>query len=60
MTNYIKIKDEPIRIGKGNENLKIAVNHLKNELDGLKRDQANNENHIANETEVKKNNQVEF
>jgi hypothetical protein len=23
MTNYIKIKDEPTRIGKGNENLKI-------------------------------------
>ena len=34
MTNYIKIKDEPTRIGKGNENLKIQVNHVQNELDG--------------------------
>ena len=32
---YLKIKDEPVRIGKGNENLKIAVNHLKSELEGL-------------------------
>lgn len=40
---FIKLKDEPVRIGKGNENLKIAVNHLKSELDGLKRDSANAE-----------------
>jgi len=40
-STYIKLKDEPVRIGKGNENLKIAVNHLKSELDGLKRDSEN-------------------
>ena len=47
MTNYIKIKDEPTRIGKGNENLKIAVNHVKNELDNDKREETNYENHIV-------------
>lgn len=56
MTNYIKIKDEPLRIGKGNENLKIAVNHVKNELDGLKREEVNYENHIVQEQNVKEKN----
>jgi hypothetical protein len=31
-------KDEPVRLGKGNENIKIAVNHLKSELEGLIRE----------------------
>jgi len=34
----MKEKDEPLRMGKGNENLRIAVEHLKSDLDGLKRD----------------------
>ena len=36
--DFIKEKDEPVRLGKGNENLKIAVDHLKNDLANLKRD----------------------
>lgn len=36
--DYIKEKDEPVRLGKGNENLKIAVDHLKNDLANLKKD----------------------
>jgi len=33
--NYIKEKDEPTRLGKGNENLRIAVQHLKNDMESL-------------------------
>lgn len=32
---YIKLRDEPVRLGKGNDNLQIAVNHLQSELDAL-------------------------
>ena len=60
MTNYIKIKDEPTRIGKGNENLKIAVNHVKNELDNDKREETNYENHIVQEQNAKEKNQKVF
>jgi hypothetical protein len=35
---YLAEKDEPVRLGKGNENIKIAVNHLKSELEGLIRE----------------------
>lgn len=50
---YLKIKDEPIRIGKGNENLRIAVNHLKSELESLKRDEETVDNLIKIEAENK-------
>jgi prefoldin subunit 5 len=33
--NFLKERDEPIRLGKGNENLKKAVEHLKSDLDKL-------------------------
>lgn len=49
---YLKIKDEPLRLGKGNDNLQIAVDHLKSELDGLKRDTTNTENLEANEKQA--------
>ena len=44
---YQKLKDEPNRLGKGNENLQIAVNHLRNELDSLKKDTENSVTHEA-------------
>jgi len=34
-SEYIKQKDEPNRLGKQNENLKIQVNHQQRELDGF-------------------------
>ena len=37
-SDYIKEKDEPVRLGKGNENLRIAVEHLRTDLDGLRKD----------------------
>ena len=57
MTNYIKIKDEPTRIGKGNENLKIQVNHVQNELDGEMRAQKEHEARIVHELNIKEKNQ---
>ena len=35
---YLKQKDEPNRLGKNNDNMQIAVNHLKSELDSIHRD----------------------
>jgi hypothetical protein len=32
---FLKERDEPIRLGKGNENLKKAVEHLKSDHDKL-------------------------
>ena len=46
MANYLKEKDEPVRLGKGNENLKIAVDHLKTDLEELVRDTQNIEKHM--------------
>lgn len=37
-SDYIKEKDEPVRLGKGNENLRIAVEHLRTDLEGLRKD----------------------
>jgi len=34
----LKERDEPIRLGKGNENLKKAVEHLKSDLEKLQSD----------------------
>ena len=33
--DYMKDRDEPVRLGKGNENLKKAVEHLKSDLEKL-------------------------
>jgi len=38
-----------VRLGKGNDNLKIAVNHLRSELDSLNRDTSNAEKHREKE-----------
>ncbi len=35
---YMKDRDEPVRIGKGNENLKKAVEHLKADLEKLQQE----------------------
>lgn len=32
---FLKERDEPIRLGKGNENLKKAVEHLRSDLEKL-------------------------
>lgn len=34
-SEYLKDRDEPVRIGKGNDNLRKAVEHLKSDLEGL-------------------------
>lgn len=34
--NYSKDKDEPVRLSKGNDNIRKGVTHLQNELDQLK------------------------
>ena len=41
--DYVKEKDEPVRLGKGNDNLKIAVDHLKTDLANLKTTTENHE-----------------
>ncbi len=35
---YMKDRDEPVRIGKGNENLRKAVEHLKADLEKLQQE----------------------
>ena len=52
--NYIKEKDEPTRLGKGNENLRIAVQHLKNDMESLKKECENVERHHEIENNVKR------
>lgn len=34
--NYFKDKDEPVRLGKGNDNIRKGVAHLQNELESLR------------------------
>jgi len=55
---YLNDKDEPQRLGKGNENLKIAVDHLRKDLEGLERDITNAEEHKKKEDQTK-NDQIE-
>lgn len=50
--DYIKEKDEPVRLGKGNENLKIAVDHLKNDLANLKRETEQHEKSKEKEDKI--------
>ena len=41
--DYLKEKDEPIRLGKSNQNLNIAVKHLEEDLKSLNREIENYE-----------------
>ena len=50
---YLKQKDEPNRLGKNNDNMQIAVNHLKSELDSIHRDISTLTTQEANEKDVK-------
>jgi chromosome segregation ATPase len=50
--DYIKEKDEPVRLGKGNENLRIAVDHLKNDLANLKRETEQHEKSKEKEDKI--------
>jgi chromosome segregation ATPase len=36
--DFLKEKDEPVRLGKSNENLRIAVEHLRGDLESLNRE----------------------
>lgn len=46
---YMKDRDEPVRIGKGNENLRKAVEHLKADLEKLQTDTKTVEEDIEKE-----------
>ena len=52
--NYIKEKDEPTRLGKGNENLRIAVEHLRSDMDQLLKECENVQKHHEQENHVQK------
>ena len=45
----MKDRDEPVRIGKGNENLRKAVEHLKADLEKLQTDTKTVEDEIEKE-----------
>lgn len=47
--NFLKERDEPIRLGKGNENLKKAVEHLQSDLKKLVDDTESAEKSLAHE-----------
>ena len=49
---YLKIRDEPQRLQKGNENLNIAKNHLQTELDNLNREISEVSEKIKSEKEI--------
>ena len=49
---YLKQKAEPNRLGKNNDNMQIAVNHLKSELDSIHRDISTLETQANNEKEA--------
>lgn len=46
---YMKDRDEPVRIGKGNENLKKAVEHLRADLEKLQQESKGVEEDIEKE-----------
>lgn len=50
---FLKDKDEPIRLGKGNENLKKAVDHLKQDYDKLVSDTKTVEAQLEKEALIK-------
>ena len=52
--DFLKERDEPIRLGKGNENLKKAVEHLRSDLDKLQQDTKTIEVQYEGEVKVKK------
>jgi hypothetical protein len=43
--DFLKEKDEPVRLGKSNENLRIAVEHLRGDLEKLNREIESFEKH---------------
>lgn len=49
---YLKQKDEPNRLGKQNENLKIQVRHQQSELDGFKAKAEKYQREFESETEI--------
>ena len=51
--DFLKERDEPIRLGKNNENLKKAVEHLRSDLEKLLGDTKTVENGLAHEYKVK-------
>lgn len=50
----MKERDEPNRLGKGNENLKKAVEHLRADLDKLVSDTKTVENGLEHENKIKR------
>ena len=52
--DFLKERDEPNRLGKGNENLKKAVEHLKTDLETLTSKTKTVENQLEQEQKIKK------
>ncbi len=52
--DFLKERDEPNRLGKGNENLKKAVEHLRSDLDKLNSDTKTVEMQLEQEQKIKK------
>ena len=50
----MKEKDEPLRMGKGNDNLRIAVEHLKSDLDGYVRETEDQDRLFAEQEKIHK------
>lgn len=51
---FLKERDEPNRLGKGNENLKKAVEHLKSDLESLQSSTKTVELNLESEHKAKK------
>lgn len=51
--DFLKERDEPNRLGKGNENLKKAVEHLRADLDKLKGDTDAVQSQVSHEEAVR-------
>jgi len=47
--NYYKEKDEPVRLGKGNDNIRKGVNHLNSELEKLVQEHEHLDSHLKKE-----------
>lgn len=52
---YMKDRDEPVRIGKGNENLRKAVEHLRADLEKLQSETKTVEEDIEKEKKAGEN-----
>lgn len=49
---YYKEKDEPIRLGKGNDNIRKGVTHLQNELEKLQLEKEHLKSVLAKEEQT--------